>query len=125
MAKRIPNKSHRSITEMARDLLSDDPEFVAEFELRLANRQLVKSLAVIRARAKLSQQELASKMGCSQSKISKIESGVDADLRFGDIEAYLKATSHEAKIFVVPHLQTDSSCFVHVETRETVSAINI
>ncbi len=87
---------------MARDLLSGDPDFVAEFETRLSSRQLVKSLSIIRARAKLSQQELASRMGCSQSKISKIESGIDADLRFGDIEAYLKATSHEAKIFVVP-----------------------
>lgn len=97
MTKPIPNKFHRSVSEMARDLLSGDPDFVAEFETRLSKRQLVKSLSIIRARAKLSQQELASRMGCSQSKISKIESGIDADLRFGDIEAYLKATSHEAK----------------------------
>jgi len=104
---------------MARDLLSDDPDFVTEFETRLSNRQLVKSLSVIRARAKLSQQELASRMGCSQSKISKIESGIDSDLRFGDIEAYLKATSHEAKICVVPQLPQDVNRLVHVETPET------
>jgi transcriptional regulator with XRE-family HTH domain len=87
---------------MVRDLLADEPGFVKEFETRLSNRQLVKSLAVIRARAGLSQKELAAKMGCSQSKISKLESGIDADLKFGDVAAYLQATDHEAKIFLVP-----------------------
>jgi transcriptional regulator with XRE-family HTH domain len=107
MTKLIPldpsaKPGHRSVAEMARDLLADDPDFVAELDSRLADRQLVKSLAVIRARAGLSQQELAAKMGCSQSKISKLENGLDADVRFADITAYLQATNHEAKIFVVP-----------------------
>lgn len=107
MAKPTPikppaRKGHRNVKDMVRDLLADEPGVVAEFEARLDKRQLVKSLAVIRARAGLSQQELAAKMGCSQSKISKIERGVDADLGFGDVEAYLRATGHEAKIFVVP-----------------------
>lgn len=105
MAKAVPlnapQAGHRSVTDMVRDLLTDDPEFVNEFETRLSNRQLVKALAVIRARAGLSQQELAAKVGCSQSKISKLESGNDADLRFGDIAAYLQATNHEARIFLV------------------------
>ncbi len=107
MTKRIAPTStnescHKNVKDMVRDLLADDVEFVSQFETRLASRQMVKSLAVVRARAGLSQQELAVKMGCTQSKISKVESGVDADLKFGDIEAYLKATDHEAKIFLTP-----------------------
>lgn len=49
MTKPMPNKFHRSVSEMARDLLSGDPDFVAEFETRLSKRQLVKSLSIIRA----------------------------------------------------------------------------
>jgi transcriptional regulator with XRE-family HTH domain len=97
-----PKKAYRSAAEMARDLLPDEPEFVAGLEARLYERQFVKSLAIARARAGLTQKELAAKLGCTQSKISKLESGVDADLRFGDIAAYLEAVEHEAKIFVIP-----------------------
>ena len=95
-------KAYNSASDMARDLLAGEPEFVADLEARLHERQLVKSLAIVRARAGMTQKELAGKLGCTQSKISKLESGVDADLRFGDIAAYLEAVEHEAKIFVIP-----------------------
>lgn len=93
---------HRSVADLTREMLSDDPGFVAEFEDRLADREVVKSLAVLRARAGRSQKELAAVLGCTQSKISKIEGGSDADLRFGDLVAYLNATGHEARILFVP-----------------------
>lgn len=94
--------SYRSVADLTRELLADEPGFVAEFEDRLADREVVKSLAVLRARAGLSQTELAAAVGCTQSKISKLESGPDADLRFGDLVAYLRATGHEARILFVP-----------------------
>jgi transcriptional regulator with XRE-family HTH domain len=88
--------------EMARELLADDPEFVEELEERLFNRQLVRSLAMLRANAGLSQKELADVLGCGQPKISKIESGVDADVRFGDYLGYLAATKTDARTFFLP-----------------------
>lgn len=94
-------KPHGTVTAMVRDLI-DDPEFVDELNAHLNDRQLVKMLAVLRARAGLTQQELGGKAECKQPRISKLESGVDADLRFGDVIAYLKATGHGARIFFLP-----------------------
>jgi len=93
---------HVSVADMVRAIHADEPEFVESFQARLAARQLVKSLTVMRARAGLTQADMAAKLGCTQSKISKIESGVDVDLRFGEVVAYLKATEHRANISVVP-----------------------
>ena len=79
------SKSRRTVLAVARELLADEPDF----EARLHERQLVKLLDILRAFAGMSQKELAAKLGCTQSKISKLESGVDADLRFGDIATLL------------------------------------
>ena len=96
------SKSYSSVEEMVRDALSDNPEFVAAFEQRLRDRQLVNSLAVIRAVAGMSQAELAAKLGCSQSKVSKLESGTDAGVTFGELAAILDATGHRAKVLLLP-----------------------
>ena len=64
---------------------------------RLANRQLVKTLATLRTMG-LTQQDLAAKLGCTQSKVSKTESGQDADLRFGDVVAYTQACGYGVHI---------------------------
>jgi transcriptional regulator with XRE-family HTH domain len=82
--------------------LSEDRAFADEFAKRLSNRQLVKVLTVLRTQAGLSQKELAEKLACTQSKVSKLESGDDADIRFGDVLAYTSAVSHEMRIFLVP-----------------------
>ena len=39
----------------------------------------------------MSQVELGEKMGCTQSKVSKLESSVDADLSLGDLTLYAAA----------------------------------
>lgn len=84
----------------------DDRDFAQAFEKRVADRQLVKTLAVIRARAGLSQQEMAAKIGCGQPKVSKLESGVDTEVRFGDLLAYLRASEHEMRLYLVPKGKT-------------------
>lgn len=92
---------HNSVSEMVRSV-SENPTFADKFADRLERRQLVKLLAVLRARACLSQSELAEKLGCTQSKISKLESSDDADVGFGDLLAYTGAVEHEMRIFLVP-----------------------
>jgi transcriptional regulator with XRE-family HTH domain len=108
--------NHHSVTKMVRDLLADDPDFVKEFESRIAGRELVKALMIVRCRAGLTQQQLAEKISCGQSKLSKLESGFDADLRFGDVIAYLKATGCSLKLSILPHVQPESSPVVLVES---------
>jgi transcriptional regulator with XRE-family HTH domain len=98
--------THESVMAMVRDHLADDPDFVGELSEQLKERELVKTLAILRTRAELSQKELAIKAGCKQPRISKLESGADADVRFGDVLAYLKATGHEARVVFLPATAT-------------------
>ena len=58
---------------------------------RIQARRLVKMLTAERVRHNLSQKEIAAKMDCSESKISRMESSNDVDLNFGDILAYARA----------------------------------
>jgi transcriptional regulator with XRE-family HTH domain len=96
---------HNSVAEMVRDL-SDDPRFADELVKRLAERQLVKLLTVLRNRAALSQRDLADKLHCTQSWVSKLENGKDADVRVGDLVKYTGATHHEIRLLFVPKGQT-------------------
>jgi predicted XRE-type DNA-binding protein len=50
---------------------SGDPSFQELFENRLQARKIVKDLMVQRAMRDLSQKEIAEKIGCTQSRISK------------------------------------------------------
>lgn len=95
-------KVHHSVVDMVRAHSKDDPAFVREFEERLHGRRLVTLLSVLRCRAGLSQRDLAARMGCTQSKISKLESGKDADVSIGDLLSYTAATENEIRLFFVP-----------------------
>ena len=55
-----------------------------------AKTKLIDQLIVARVVAGLTQSQLAAKLRCSQSRISKIEDSQDADLSLGDIQAYAR-----------------------------------
>jgi len=95
-------KSYPSVVDMVRAHSKDEPAFVREFEDRLHGRRLVTLLSVLRCRAGLSQRDLAARMGCTQSKISKLESGKDADVSIGDLLRYTAAAENEIRLFFVP-----------------------
>lgn len=60
--------------------------------------RVAKQLVQIRIREGLTQTELAKKIGCTQSRISKIESGHDEDITLGIIRDYVKATNGRISI---------------------------
>ena len=97
---------HSSVLEMARSL-SEDESFLTAFEERLQRRQLVKALAVLRAKQGITQAEVAKSLHCTQAKVSKLESGDDADARFGDLLAYAEAVGYQMRISLVPKKQPD------------------
>jgi len=91
------------------DLLSDSPvpkSLRKDVDARIASRQIIKRLMAMRADSDMSQTALAKKIGCSQSRISKLESGTDNDLRFGDFHGYLSALDFNAEIHVLPVSRT-------------------
>ncbi len=95
---------YSSVSEMI-EAQGGEGTFAEAFAERLASRQFIKALTVLRATAGMSQQELAEKLGCTQSKVAKLESSRDAELRFGDLRAYAGAVGREVRIFLVPQGQ--------------------
>jgi len=66
----------------------------------ISRRRLVSQLVSLRVSKGVTQAQLAKQMGCKQARISKLESGVDADVRASDLEAYAKATESEFTILI-------------------------
>lgn len=88
-------KRFGSVAKLIRET-SGDEEFVKEVESRMKERTLVKRLYSLRIAKGISQEEIARQLGCTQSRISKIENGKDGDLRVQDIEGYARAIGCEA-----------------------------
>ncbi len=91
-------KQFRNVSDLVRQKSS--PKFAAEFDEHVAGRAIGKSLFALRARNGLSQKDLAEKMGCSQSRVSKLETSPDAGIRLGDLDRYLGALGMEIRLAV-------------------------
>ena len=91
------NTKFQSVTQMVRDT-SASKDLADEFEKQIAAKTLVRKLFVLRQIKGLSQLEVAEKLGWSQSRVFKFESSDDADLRLGDVIAYLTAIDLELGI---------------------------
>jgi len=88
------NKQYASVSDVLRDVAPDNA-FRAEFDQRIAARRLIKELLALRGARGLSQRNIADHIGCTQSRISKLENAKDADVRFGDLRAYADAVGCE------------------------------
>lgn len=91
-----PPKPVTNVVDLVRDIADDD--FVSELETILSERSILKSLIAARLAGGVSQGEIAEKLGCSQSRISKLERGMDRDLKLEELAAYGAATDREFEI---------------------------
>ena len=83
-----PGRTYRSVDEMLR---GHGYRRVAEAVRQLSIKtRLIDQLIIARVAAGLTQSQMAAKLRCSQSRISKIEDSNDADLSLGDIQAYAR-----------------------------------
>ena len=83
-----PGRTYRSVDEMLR---GHGYRRVADAVRQLSIKtRLIDQLIVARVTAGLTQAQMAAKLRCSQSRISKIEDSNDADLSLGDIQAYAR-----------------------------------
>jgi len=82
----LSGRTYRNVDEMLR---GHGYRRVADAVRQLsAKTKLIDQLIIARVAAGLTQAQLAAKLRCSQSRISKIEDSEDADLSLGDIQAY-------------------------------------
>lgn len=90
-------KRYGNVAEMVKSLSSE--ETVKElFSKTMKEKTLGKYLFLLRCEHGLSQKELASIMGCTQSRISKIESALDKDVTIKDLLDYGKALNLKLEI---------------------------
>ena len=80
--------TYRNVDEMLR---GHGYRRVADAVSQLSTKtKLIDQLIIARVAAGLTQAQMATKLRCSQSRISKIEDSLDADLSLGDIQAYAR-----------------------------------
>jgi transcriptional regulator with XRE-family HTH domain len=92
-------KKFKSVSEMVR-VISDSSEFSDSVEDQIKSQQLVKMLFALRSKFGVSQDAIAEKMQCSQSKISKLENSFDREITMGELEDYLDALGLDVKITI-------------------------
>jgi len=101
---RVVGKKYASVSALVRD--TAEAEVANKFDKYQADRRLINCLTVIRCANEVTQVELAKRMDCAQSKVSKMESSTDADLNFGDIISlhYVRAGEKErSRPHPIPH----------------------
>lgn len=83
-------KQYKSVSEVVRNL-TDDKKFQDEFDRQISDKTLSKTLFAMRCSKGISQAKIASKLNCTQSRVSKLEnSGVDG-IKVSDLVAYAQA----------------------------------
>jgi ribosome-binding protein aMBF1 (putative translation factor) len=87
--------------------MAEDPEYRAAYEALDEEFALINEMIRARARSRLSQAEIASRMGTTESAISRLESGrVKPSTR--TLERYARATGHKLHISFEP-ISNDSA----------------
>jgi transcriptional regulator with XRE-family HTH domain len=90
------DKKYNSVSAMLKDVADEESALsAAEFDQYVADRKLVKDLAILRSGQGMTQEDLAGKVGRSQSWVSKFENGTDDELSIGDLRAYMSALGLE------------------------------
>lgn len=78
----------------------NDPAFLREYDALEPEFRLARQLIEARSNAGLSQQELAHRMGTSQSTIARLESGHKPSIK--SLERYAKALGMKLEINLAP-----------------------
>ena len=83
-------KLYKSVKEMTKDV-SLEASFNNLLSKEIDEKRIAKFLFLLRCKNNLTQKQMAEKIGCTQSKISKIESAYNNELSVQDLLDYGKA----------------------------------
>jgi transcriptional regulator with XRE-family HTH domain len=93
-------KSFTSLREMLKDSGAEQELLDAVEDVR--HQQVTNTLAKMRVAKGLTQKQMAELIGCTQGRISKLETGRDEDLRLKDVLDYARATETGLQIGIGP-----------------------
>ncbi len=79
-------------------LLASDPAVEAKVEREIQLSTVVSHLLALRVGKGLTQDQVAERMGCDASKISRLESGTDEGLKWMDIVGYSSAVGTDIRL---------------------------
>lgn len=91
------SKKYNNVMEMIKDL-SSDSAFKDTASKEINDKKVGKFLFYLRCKHNLTQKQIAEKMDCTQSRISKIESSYDKDLSVNDLLDYAKVLNLQLEI---------------------------
>lgn len=89
---------HEELKDFLEGLCDNPEEEAAAIERQAKESEIVRALVKYRNLLDLSQRQLAKCAGLTQSKVQRMEAGTDADLRWGDISAYMKGLGIAASV---------------------------
>ena len=90
------------LAEIIAERSKKDAQFPDLVDAALRRRELISALATKREELKLSQQEVARRMGTSQSAVARLEAG-EVDAKLSTIERFATAVGHK----IVWHLASE------------------
>jgi transcriptional regulator with XRE-family HTH domain len=99
-------KRYSGVEQFVRDMRDDAPEFAEGMLRQPKEHQLVHKLFALRCAKGLTQGDIAKRLECSQSRVSKLEDSSDGDLRLEDIVGYACALGYSVEIALVPSSAT-------------------
>jgi transcriptional regulator with XRE-family HTH domain len=83
-------RKYKSVSEVVKNL-TDDKKFHEDFKNQVFDKMLSKTLFAMRCSKGITQAEMAEKLNCTQSRVSKLEhSGLDA-IKVSDLVSYAQA----------------------------------
>jgi len=97
----MTNKRISSVTQLLEDL-GADTKLIEDVDQKIKGSQLIKHMIAHRVRNGLSQKDIAERMKCTQSRISKLEAGKDDELRFGEFSDFLEALDLDFRVVITP-----------------------
>ena len=80
--------------------LADNPSVEQDVQKEIQRNAMVSYLLSLRVSKGLTQEQVATAMGCDASKISRLESGNDETLKWGDIADYTSALNVQMFVLV-------------------------
>ncbi len=94
-----------SVSEMVH-AIADDTGFAESLDSHLAARAILTEMMALRAARDFSQKDIAESLGCSQSKLSKLENGTDDELHLGDLRRYAEALGMQLRVVLSEKKET-------------------